>query len=93
MKRVVLDGKDFTDKQTAHAILKEVLELPDHYGNNLDALWDCLTTDFSKRMIVIKNAHLIPDQLGRYGAVLLGLLSRLHQTTSASTVVYQYEFK
>ena len=26
-----------------HKILKEKLELPDYYGENLDALWDCLT--------------------------------------------------
>lgn len=26
-----------------HALLKERLELPDHYGANLNALWDCLT--------------------------------------------------
>ncbi len=26
-----------------HAVLKRRLELPDYYGENLDALWDCLT--------------------------------------------------
>ncbi len=26
-----------------HDVLKSTLELPDHYGMNLDALWDCLT--------------------------------------------------
>ena len=26
-----------------HEVLKRDLELPDYYGGNLDALWDCLT--------------------------------------------------
>jgi len=37
---------DFTDCKTLgelHQILKEELELPDFYGENLDALWDSIT--------------------------------------------------
>ena len=26
-----------------HHVLKDALDLPDYYGMNLDALWDCLT--------------------------------------------------
>jgi ribonuclease inhibitor len=26
-----------------HEVLKRDLELPDYYGGNTDALWDCLT--------------------------------------------------
>lgn len=26
-----------------HRIIKEALDFPDYYGNNWDALWDCLT--------------------------------------------------
>ena len=37
---------DFTDCETwhdMHSQIKTVLELPDFYGKNLDALWDSLT--------------------------------------------------
>ena len=37
---------DFTDCETwgdMHSRIKDVLELPDFYGRNLDALWDSLT--------------------------------------------------
>lgn len=37
---------DFTDCTTlgeVHLLIKEVLELPDFYGENLSALWDSLT--------------------------------------------------
>ena len=43
MKYISLDGNLFKDVAITHKILKEKLELPDYYGENLDALWDCLT--------------------------------------------------
>lgn len=36
-----LDGKLI--KQRSHDYLMEALDLPDYYGKNLDALYDCLT--------------------------------------------------
>lgn len=40
---ITLDAGRFTCPECAHAYLKEVLEFPEYYGNNLDALYDCLT--------------------------------------------------
>ncbi|WML33434.1 barstar family protein [Clostridium sp. OS1-26] len=45
MNKVILEGSKFTDKETLHENLKRELKLPAYYGENLDALWDCLTTD------------------------------------------------
>jgi RNAse (barnase) inhibitor barstar len=36
-----LDGKLIS--QNGHDYLMEALDLPDYYGKNLDALYDCLT--------------------------------------------------
>ena len=36
-----LDGKLI--RQNGHDYLMEALDLPDYYGKNLDALYDCLT--------------------------------------------------
>ena len=33
-------------KQRGHDYLAEALNLPDYYGKNLDALYDCLTKTF-----------------------------------------------
>lgn len=43
MKKIILNGMCLSDKDTAHAYLKEMLSFPEHYGKNLDALYDCLT--------------------------------------------------
>ena len=40
---IILDTARMTEKSLAHSYLKEMLQFPDYYGKNLDALYDCLT--------------------------------------------------
>lgn len=40
---IILDATMLRERLPAHDYLKEVLALPDYYGRNLDALYDCLT--------------------------------------------------
>ena len=40
---IILDARKMVKKSEAHEYLKQVLDLPDYYGKNLDALHDCLT--------------------------------------------------
>ena len=56
--KYVLDASRMTSKEEAHAYLKEALELPEYYGNNLDALHDCLEeiTDVEIEIINVENA-------------------------------------
>ena len=39
---ITLDINEFKGKKKAHNYLKKALRLPDYYGKNLDALYDCL---------------------------------------------------
>ena len=43
MKQITLDGNILADIAQVHDYLKEMLEFPEYYGKNLDALYDCLT--------------------------------------------------
>lgn len=43
MKQITLDGNLLADASTLHDYLKDVLDFPEYYGKNLDALYDCLT--------------------------------------------------
>lgn len=38
-----LDASRMNTKEAAHEYLRQQLDLPQYYGNNLDALYDCLT--------------------------------------------------
>lgn len=49
---IVLDAEKMTGKEVTHAYLKEALGLPDYYGNNLDALHDCLEEMVDVEIIV-----------------------------------------
>ncbi len=64
MKNVVVDftgAKYFYD---LHQILKDSLELPDFYGRNVDALWDCLTGMIETPISVkLKGLHTLPKEL------------------------------
>ncbi len=41
--KIILNGNNIKTIDELHKELKIKLELPDYYGENLDALWDCLT--------------------------------------------------
>ena len=38
----ILDALRLKDKKEAHEYLSESMHFPEHYGKNLDALYDCL---------------------------------------------------
>lgn len=50
---IKLDSKKLYNAEIAHPYLKEKLNFPEYYGNNLDALYDCLT-DLQDTEVVFK---------------------------------------
>lgn len=76
MKEIRLNGDKMLDKASTHAYLKEKLVLPDYYGENLDALWDCLTADFSLKKITIYNTQALIEHLGSYGESIINLFEQ-----------------
>lgn len=94
MREVIhLDGRKMTDRESLHLYLKEQFQLPAYYGRNLDALWDCLTTDFRERLIVIREPFVIEEQLGRYGKSLLDLFRDLERANRHVRIVMAYPFE
>lgn len=43
MKEIILNVSKFKNESDIHRYLKEQLNFPEYYGNNLDALYDVLT--------------------------------------------------
>jgi ribonuclease inhibitor len=73
MQEIVLNGDKMLDKASTHAYLKRKLALPTHYGENLDALWDCLSTDLSLKRIIIYKPDAMIANLGTYGESIIEL--------------------
>ncbi|MCQ2502835.1 MAG: barstar family protein [Saccharofermentans sp.] len=71
MRVYLLDGKDMTDRETAYKAISEELSFPEWFGNNLDALYDCLTDLTEDNMIIFVNTSLLEEALGEYGEAIL----------------------
>lgn len=73
MTIIELDGRKMDSRAQTHQYLKEALILPAYYGNNLDALYDCLT-DLHRVKIVFKYQEAMLNSLGAYGQSLLQVM-------------------
>lgn len=71
---VVLDGREMTDKQTAHEYIARQMKFPSYYGRNLDALYDLLTEYSEPIEIEVTHCDELKAQLGVYGSTLLHTL-------------------
>lgn len=68
---IILDGRRMDDRAGLHAELKQKLSLPEYYGENLDALNDCLGERRERELFVIEHADTLLEGCGDYA---LGLL-------------------
>lgn len=57
LKYIKLDGRKI--KEDSHEYLIKKLDLPDYYGRNLDALYDCLTDIGVETQIVLFNSEYV----------------------------------
>ena len=57
MKNVSLDAKKMVEKEKMHDYLAKKFDLPEHYGRNLDALFDCLCEINEPTLIKLKNEN------------------------------------
>jgi ribonuclease inhibitor len=72
VKICTLDGKNVRSLNDLYDRLAAALPLPGHFGRNLDALWDALSTDIDGPFeIVWKNAGASQEAMGEdFGRVL-----------------------
>ncbi|WP_020616508.1 barstar family protein [Paenibacillus daejeonensis] len=88
MKEVILDGADMTTLADLHTQLAERLELPDHYGANLDALWDALTGGIALPLIIRwVNFGASRNRLGNDAERVLDLLREAEQELAGLLVI------
>lgn len=64
MKHAIIDGGAVTSMAEVHRLLAEQLAFPQWYGNNLDALHDCLTELAEETRIEILAPERLAETLG-----------------------------
>lgn len=72
MKKVILNCEKLLQRKQAHLYLAEMLNFPDYYGKNLDALYDCLT-EVGECIIVLEGEDILRESEG-YGAKVLKVI-------------------
>ena len=66
MKDITIDCRGFVPRSDLHRAFADALAFPDHYGNNLDALHDCLADISEETRIRLLNWMDAEQQLGNY---------------------------
>ena len=74
MKEVTLDCRGFVPRSEVHKVFADALSFPDHYGNNLDALHDCLM-ERNVMEIEVEHEEEMLAALGKYGEKLMQVLA------------------
>ncbi len=72
MKTIYIDFLEIGDEEDFYTQLKEKLSLPDHYGDNLDALYDSITGDL-ELPLHIEFVNMTVDQLETFEDLLTTL--------------------
>ena len=74
MRKITLDIEKMRSLPMLHKYLHTALALPEYYGSNLDALYDCLTEMSESTELVVPKKVADEAYLGWYGQQFLQML-------------------
>ena len=89
MMTITLDGRDMTSIEETHKLLKHALLLSDYYGENLDALWDELSTKSRPMSIKITHTDDMDRTLGAYSEKLKELFREIGMYNKGISVEFK----
>ena len=85
-RRVTLSGNRMKTKEALHAYVARKLHFPDYYGNNLDALHDCLSERSTPLHITVTYTERLKENLGNYGETFLQVLQDVAEENGYLTI-------
>ena len=69
IKNIRIDFTAIAGITDAHLRIAEALQFPDHYGKNLDALFDCLAEICKPVAVTLFGTSALTAVLGSYGSI------------------------
>jgi ribonuclease inhibitor len=85
--KITINGLEMVSKQQVHNLLARELQLPDYYGQNLDALWDVMITYRSPLTIQMNHTKQFIHNLDVYGDALIQLLTDLEASNNNIKII------
>lgn len=80
MEIISLDLAEIKTYWELHELFKTAFHLPNYYGRNMDALWDCLYCCYDNNTtIILKNCSAIPKDLKPEIELVKKLFQDLHE--------------
>ena len=89
MRKIVLDIEKMRSLPMLHKYLHTALALPEYYGANLDALYDCLTEIAEPTELVVPKNVADEAYLGWYGQQFLQMLEDAKTANDALRITLQ----
>ena len=86
MRKITLDIEKMRSLPMLHKYLHTTLALPEYYGANLDALYDCLTEIAEPTELVVPKKVADEAYLGWYGQQFLQVLQDAAAANDALTI-------
>ncbi len=83
-RKIVMDVLELNKK--GHAYLKELFDFPEHYGENLDALYDCLC-ELSDTEVIVMNC----DDLNKFSLSVLDVFDEVADEYGNIKISYEYD--
>ncbi len=78
--KIEIDGKKISSEPMFHDAIVSALKLPDYYGRNLDALFDVLSTDVERPLVIVWNESIVSQELiGAKFNVIVEVLRRVER--------------
>jgi ribonuclease inhibitor len=93
MKKVVLDGKLIHSIKEVHTILSKEFDFGPYYSSNYDALWDRLTTDVERPVLIEWiNSEISRQRLGNEFEKLISLFNRVVEYDIKNNLTNKFVF-
>lgn len=82
MEQIFLDFTGCRTLGEIHRVLKTTFEFPDYYGENWDALWDCLSCYSNDPLLVeVRGLSTLPEGYEEEVEIMLTIFDRVHRET------------
>jgi len=88
MNTITLDFSGIKTYWELHDYFKKIFQLPDYYGHNMDALWDCLYCCYdNSTTIILKNLSSVSKELLPEIEIMLELFRDLAREDSVNVII------